>query len=171
MEILSIAEGYLYQPKLSIGNNLTQSLTNAAANKDFIPASTQGVNPDSLFSTDDNKAEKVTLVLIGNAVNLYAGTNALDCTTASHNQLQIDMDGGGFTDLVNGTKPDGQLLDNDWRCQVEGVIFSFAYPFDVTSQVTNIDGDIGLRLANGRSEQDSLKVTILSALLNVLWKV
>jgi len=87
------------------------------------------------------------------------------------NQWQIDMDGGGFVDLVNGSKPDGQLLDNDWRCPAEGAIFSFAYPFDVTSQITNIDGNIGLRLANGRAEQDSLKVTILTAYINVLWKV
>lgn len=167
--ITSISEGYLYQPNLSIGNNLTQTLTNTAANKDFIAASTQGAT--GLKFTDDNLVQKVTLILLGNAVNTYAGTNALDCTTATHNQLQLDLDGGGFTDLVNGSKTDGQLLDNDWRCKVEGAIFSFAYPFDVTSQITNIDGNIGLRLANGRSEQSSLKVTILTAYLNVLWKV
>ena len=160
---------YFLQPTIPLGNNLTQTLTNTAANKDFIPASNQGAT--GLLFTDDAKVQKVTLILLGNAVNVYAGSNALDCTTASHNQLQIAMDGGGFVDLVNGTKPDGQLLDNDWRCKAEGVIFSFAYPFDVTSQVTNIDGNIGIRLANGRAEQSSLKVTILTAVLNVLWKV
>lgn len=167
----NITPGVLYfqQLELPLGNNLTQTLTNTAANKDFIAASTQGAT--GLEFSDDTKVRKVTLVLLGNAVNTYAGTNALDCTTATHNQWQIDMDGGGFVDLVNGSKTDGQMLDNDWRCPVEGVIHSFAYPFDVTSQVTTITGDIGLRLAMGRAEQDSLKVTIVTAFLNVLWKL
>ena len=167
----NITPGVLYfqQLELPLGNNLTQTLTNTAANKDFISAGSQGAT--GLEFSDDNMVRKVTLVLLGNAVNTYAGTNALDCTTATHNQWQIDLDGGGFVDLVNGSKPDGQMLDNDWRCPVEGVIHSFAYPFDVTAQVTTITGDIGLRLANGRAEQDSLKVTIVTAFLNVLWKV
>lgn len=162
-------EGYLLQLELPLGNNLTKTLTNTAANKDFIAAGAQGVT--GLLFSDDNKVEKAILVLLGNAVNTYAGSNALDCTTAAHNQWQIDMGGGGFVDLVNGSKTDGQMLDNDWRCPVEGGIHSFAYPFDVTAQVTTIAGDIGLRLAMGRAEQDSLKVTIVTAFLNVLWKV
>ena len=167
----NITPGVLYfqQLELPLGNNLTVTLTNTAADKDFITASTQSAT--GLEFSDDNMVQKVTLVLLGNAVNTYAGTNALDCTTATHNQWQIDMDGGGFVDLVNGSKTDGQMFDNDWRCPTEGGIHSFAYPFDVTSQITNIDGNIGLRLANGRAEQDALKVTIVTAFLNVLWKV
>lgn len=161
--------GYFYQPNLSLGSNLIQTLTNTAANKDFLAANTDGIT--GLLFTDDNKVEKVTLVILGNVVNTYAGTNALDCNIAAHNQLQIDLDNGGFTDLVNSSKPDGQLLDNDWRCPTEGGIFSFAYIFDITSKITNIDGKIGIRLANGRSEQNSLKVTILSAYINVLWRI
>ena len=151
-----------------IGMNLTQTLNNTAANKDFLAANARGVS--GLLYTQDTKVEKVFLILLGVAVNSYDGNNALDCTTATHNQLQVDLDNAGFTDLVNGVSADGQLLDNDWRCPTEGGIHTFAMEFDVTSQITNIDGKIGVRLANGRAEQASLVVTI-SAFLKVLWKV
>ena len=151
-----------------IGMNLTQTLNNTAANKDFLAANGRGAS--GLLYTQDTKVKKVYLILLGVAVNSYAGNNALDCTTATHNQLQIDLDNAGFADLVNGSSTDGQLLDNDWRCPTEGGIHTFALEFDVTSQITNIDGKIGVRLANGRAEQASLVVTI-SAFLKVLWKV
>ena len=160
-------QGYEEQT-VPIGMNLTQTLNNTAANKDFLAANARGAS--GLLYTQDNKVEKAFLILLGVAVNAYAGNNALDCTTGAHNQLQVDLDNAGFADLVNGASADGQLLDNDWRCPTEGGIHAFALEFDVTSQITNIDGKIGIRLANGRAEQASLVVTI-SAWLKVLWRV
>lgn len=151
-----------------IGMNLTQTLNNTAANKDFLAANARGAS--GLLYTQDTKVEKVFLILLGVAVNSYVGNNALDCTTAAHNQLQVDLDNTGFTDLVNGSNTDGQFLDNDLRCPTEGGIHAFALEFDVTSQITNIDGKIGIRWANGRAEQASLVVTV-SAWLKILWKV
>lgn len=160
-------QGYLEQT-VPLGINLTQTLNNTAANKDFLAANARGAQ--GLLFSDDTKVKKVFLILLGVAVNSYAGNNALDCTTAAHNQLQVDLDNAGFADLMNGASADGQLLDNDWRCPTEGGIHAFALEFDVTSQITNIDGKIGVRLANGRAEQASLVVTI-SAFLKVVWKV
>jgi len=159
--------GY-FEQNVPLGMNLTQTLNNTAGDKDFIAANTRGAS--GLISTDDSKVQKIFLVILGVAVNTYAGSNAIDCTTAAHNQFQIDLDNGGFADLVNGANPDGQLLDNDWLCPVEGAIHTFAFQFDVTSQITNIDGKIGIRLENGRSEQASLVVTI-SAYLKILWRL
>jgi hypothetical protein len=147
--------------------NSTQTLTNAAANKDFIATNVTG--PSGLISTDDAKVQKVMLVIIGRAVNSYAGSNALDCTTASHNQWRMNLDGGAYSDLVN-EEADGQMLDNDWFCPVEGAIHPFTLMFDVTAQVTNIDGKIGVRLENGRSEQTSLVVTC-DIFLKVLYQI
>ena len=151
-----------------IGMNLTQTLNNTVANKDFLAANARSAS--GLLYTNDNKVEKVFLIVLGTVENVYTDSNALDCTTATHNQWQIDLDNGGFVDLVNGSNADGQMLDNDWRCSVKGDNFPIVLEFDVTSQITNIDGKIGIRLANGRAEQTSLIVTI-SAFLKILWQV
>lgn len=153
-----------------LGMNLTQTLNNTAANKDFIAANVRGAQGIDNIGINDESVKKVFLILLGISVNSYGGSNALDCTTATHNQWQIDLDNGGFVDLVNGSNADGQMIDNDWLSPTEGGIPSFALEFDVTSQITNIDGKIGVRLANGRAEQASLVITI-SAFLKVLWKV
>ena len=136
--------------------NTTQTITSVNADLDFIASNATGAS--GLVITDDTKVDKVFLLIIGRAVNIYAGTNALDCTTATWNQWQIGLDGGGLTDLVN-EEADGQMLDNDWRCPVEGAIHPFTLMFDVTAQVTNIDGKIQVRLTDSQSEQDSLIVT------------
>ena len=157
-----------FEQVVPLGMNLTQTLNNTPGYKYFIASDARGAS--GLFSPVDAKVKKVFLIIAGVVVNTYAGSNALDCTTATHNQFTINLDAGSYSDLVNGDNADGQMLDNDWRCAVEGAINSFVFQFDVTSLVTNIDGNIGLRLENGRAEQASLIVT-LSAWLRILWKV
>jgi len=163
---LAAAGGY-FEQNLGILMNSTQTLTNVAGDKDFIATNTTGAS--GLISTVDAKVQRVMLVIIGLAVNTYDGDNALDCTTAAHNQWKMNLDGGAWTDLTN-EEADGQMLDNDWLCLGKGAVHPFVFEFNVTAQVTNIDGKIGLRLENGRAEQDGLKVT-LASFLKVLYKL
>lgn len=143
--------------------NSAQTLTGTNGNKVFVNARA----PSGLISTVNANAKKVFLHVVGVAANQYAGTNALDCTTASHNQWQIKLDSGSYTILA----PDAQMLDNDWRCKVEGAAQDFHFLFDVTTLLTtNIDGNISIQLANGRSEQTSLILTV-STFLRVLWRI
>lgn len=158
---------YLEQ-NIPLAMNLTQSLTNVAGDKDFIATNTRG--GQGLISTTDAKMQKAFLLILGVAVNNYAGTNALDCTTAAHNQWKMNLDGGAYSDLVNGAFADGQMLDNDWRCAVEGAAHPFSLLFDITSQLTNVNGLIGVRFENGRSKQSSLIVTA-NVFLKILWKL
>ena len=136
--------------------NCEVTITQAGATVNFIAANATGAS--GLISVDDAKVQEVFLLIIGRALNSYAGTNALDCLAAADNQWQIDLDNAGFTDLVN-EEPDGQMIDNDWRCAAEGIIHPFTFMFDVTAQVTNIDGKVGVRLENAQAEQDTLIVT------------
>jgi len=163
----AITGGLMFEQVVPIKMNCLQSLTNAAADKDFIGDNL--IEAVGLASLDDAKVQQVFLLLIGRAVNSYAGVNALDCTTATHNQWQINLDGGAYTDLANFTV-DGQMLDNDWLCPVEGAIHPFTFMWEVGAQVTNIDGKIGVRLQNGRSEQDALVVTV-DVYLRILWRL
>lgn len=158
-------QGY-FEQNCPIVMNTTQTITSAAADKDFIASNATGA--DGLMFTSDAYVQRVMLVIIGRAVNSYAGNNELDCTTATHNQWKINLDGGAYSDLVN-EEADGQMLDGDWQAIGEGAIHPFTFMFDVTSQVTNIDGKIGVRLENGRSAQDSFIVTC-DIYLKVLWK-
>lgn len=139
----------------------------AAATKIFIASNVTGAS--GLPSTDDTKVMGVKLLIIGRAVNTFAGANALDCTTAAHNQWQMNLDGGAFADLLN-EDPDGQMLDNNWQMPVEGAIHPFTFMFDVDTELTNIDGKIGVQLLNGRSEQDYVIVTI-DVYLKILWRL
>ncbi|GAF88226.1 unnamed protein product [marine sediment metagenome] len=139
----------------------------AAATKIFVADNVTGAS--GLISTDDAKVQKVFLLIIGRAVNIYAGANELDCATAAHNQWQMNLDGGAFADLAN-EDPDGQLIDSNWQCPVEGAIHPFTFYFDVTSELTNIDGKIGVQLLNARSAQDSMVVTI-DVFLKILWRL
>ena len=143
------------------------TLDNVAADKVFVAANTTAAS--GLISTDDAKVQKVFLLIIGRAVNTYAGANALDCTTATHNQWQMSLDAGAFADLGN-EDDDGQMLDTNWQCPVEGAIHPFTFMFDVTTELTNIDGKIGVQLKDARSEQESLIVTI-DVYLKILWKL
>lgn len=160
------AESY-FEQTVPVLMNTTQTLTNGAANKDFIASNATGAV--GLISTDDAKVQRVFLFIIGRAVNVYDGTNALDCTTATHNQWRANLDGGAYADLVN-EEADGQMLDNDWRCNLDAVIHPFTFMFDITDLVTNIDGKIGVRLQNGRAEQESL-IVICDIYLKILWRL
>ncbi len=124
-----------------------------------------------LLSTIDALVQKVQLIIVGVAENQYAGANYLDCSTPTDNQWQINVDGGDFVDLQNDGKADGQMVDEDWHCQVEGAQAGFVYTFDITSILTNIDGKIGLRLANARAKQASMKVTLQTVALRIIWRL
>lgn len=135
----------------------------------LIASNTQAAT--GLRSSIDALVQKVQLVIIGVAENQYAGINYLDCTLATDNQWQMNLDGGSYSDLQNGSKADGQMADLDWHCQVEGAQAGFVFTFDITSLMTNIDGNIGLKLANARAKQASLKITLQLVALKVLWKL
>ncbi|MBA7709992.1 hypothetical protein ES703_118919 [subsurface metagenome] len=165
------AGGY-FEQTVPIKMNCTQTITATKGDKVFIAAGATGAS--GLISIDDAKVQKVMLLIIGRAVNAYAGTNALDCsaadgTPADNNQWQMNLDGGAYSDLAN-EEADGQQLDDDWRCPVEGAIHPFTLMFDVDTELTNIDGKIGVQLKDARSEQDSLIVTI-DVYLKILWKL
>ena len=155
-----------FEQLVPVAMNCTKQITDSPSNKDFIASNTRSAQ--GLLWSYDSFVQKVFLHVLGVAVNTYAGSNALDCTTASHNQWQINLNGGSYSDLVNGTNPDGQMLDDDWRCPVEGATHSFHLMFDITSQLTDIDGNIGLRLQNAKAEQSSLYVTVY-VFLRILW--
>ena len=157
-----------FEQLVPLAVNVTKELTPVAGDKDFIANNARAAS--GLISTDDSKVQKVFLHIVGVAVNDYAGANAIDCTTSTHNQWQINLDGGAYSDLVNGVNADGQMLDNDWLCPVEGDIHAFHLMFDVTSQYTTIAGKPGVRLKDGKSQQSSLHVTI-SAFVAILWKM
>ena len=160
------AETY-FEQVVPIKMNCLATITQAGGTVNFIAAGATGAS--GLLSVDDTKVKKVSLLIIGRGVNGFDGDNALDCTAPDDNQWQIDLDSGGWTDLVN-EEPDGQMLDNDWRCYGKGIIHPFTFMFDVTAQVTNIDGKIGVRLENAQAEQDNLIVTC-DIYLKVVWKL
>ena len=167
VEAAITAKETYFEQTIPIKMNCTQTITAANADKDFIGDDLTGAS--GLISTDDAKVQKAFLLIIGRAVNIYAGTNALDCTTDTWNQWQMNLDGGAYGDLTN-EEDDGQMLDNDWRCPVEGAIHPFTFMFDVTTELTNIDGKIGVRLTGAQAEQISL-ITTIDVYLKVLWKL
>lgn len=158
-----------FEQLVPIKMNCTQTINATNGDKDFIGSNLIGASGLAGVFIDDTKVRQVSLLIIGRAVNIYAGANALDCTTATWNQWQMNLDGGAYSDLVN-EEADGQHLDDDWRCPVEGAIHPFTFMFDITSQLTNIDGKIGIRLAGAQAEQISLIVTI-DVYLKILWKL
>ena len=126
---------------------------------------------DGLISTTNAHLQRAVLVIYGVVVNTYDGNNYLDCTTAAHNQWQINLDNGAWSDLDNQDKLDGQMVDLDWWCEIDGASTSFALMFDITSQISsNVDGNVGVRLENARSKQISLKIT-WNAVVKLLWKL
>ena len=151
-----------------IAFNLTQDITDVAADKTFLAANTR--TAEGLPTTEEARVQKAFLIILGDVENTYDGLNALDCTVATDNQWQWDLNNAGFTDLLNGTKADGQMLDNDWRCASKGASRAIPYSFDVTSSLTDIDGKIGLLFKDAKSEQDGLNVTI-HLYLSVLWRL
>ena len=153
-----------------IAFNLTQDITDVAADKTFLAANCYNAQGVDLVSTDEDRVQKAELLILGDVENTYDGLNALDCTLATDNQFQWDLNGAGFTDLLNGTRASGQMNDNDWRCASKGASRAIPYLFDITSSLTDIDGKIGLLLKDAKSEQDGLNVT-LHLYLSVLWRL
>jgi len=151
-----------FEQVVPVGNNLRKTLTNSVEDKVFLDA----VAAQNLISNDDTKVKKVSLHVFGVAVNDYAGANALDCTTETHNQWQAKLGAGSYQDL----EPNGQMNDNDWLCAVEGAAHDFHFLFNITSLMTDIDGALSLQLKDGRSKESSLIVT-LSIALRILWRI
>jgi len=140
--------------------NCEQTLTTVATDRDFIPTNVADGIPTGLIAPSINKLEKAYLLLIGRAVNTFAGQNNLDCTVAENNQWQINIDGGDYVDLQNDEKEDGQMLDTDWECYAQGIIHPFTLMFDITDHITALTNRIGLMLEDARSRQNNLIVTV-----------
>jgi len=154
-----------FSQTVPIKMNSIHTINNTAASKEFVAA----VVPAGLISTTNAEAKKVMLLITGTYLNTYAGTNALDCTTAAHNQWQYKAGGAGaYADLINAGA-DGQMLDNDWRCHIEGGAGSFNMMFDISTVADDdIDAAISVQLLNGRAEQASMEI-VVNAYLIVLW--
>ena len=163
----SVGTSY-FEQTVAIAFNLTQDITDVAADKTFLAANCY--NAQGLISSEDARVAKASILMLADVHNTYDGINALDCTAPAHNQWQWDLNNAGFTDLLNGTRASGQMNDNDWRSASKGATRSFVYMFDVTSALTDIDGKIGILLKDGKSEQDGLNVT-LHLYLTVLWRL
>jgi hypothetical protein len=148
--------------------NCEQTLTTVAGNKDFIASNSPDGIPVGIAAASVDKVKRVVILMVGRAVNTYNGQNNLDCTTATHNQWQINIDGGAYVDLQNAAKADGQMHDTDWECIGQGVTHPFTLSFDITDLITSLTNRIGVRLQNGRSLRDSLIVT-LDIYLKVMW--
>ncbi len=140
--------------------NSEQTLTTVATDADFIATNSLLGVPTGLIGAAFAQLDKAFLLLIGRTVNSFAGQNYLDCTVVTDNQWQINIDGGAYADLENNGKVDGQMLDTDWECLVQGIIHPFTFMFDITSVLTALTNRIGLRLALARSLQNNLIVTV-----------
>jgi len=150
--------------------NCEQTLTTVAGDKDFVASNHADGLPIGLLGVDISTLQNAAIIIIGRTVNSFAGQNYLDCTVATDNQWQINIDGGGYVDLQNDGKADGQMLDTDWECYFQGIIHPFTFMFDITSLITSISNRIGLRLQNGRSIQDSMIVT-LDIYAKYIWRL
>ena len=150
--------------------NVPRSLTTVATPALFIASNQPAGEPTGLIPADVANLERIFLLIIGRAVNTFAGQNNLDCTVATDNQWQMNVDGGAYADLQNDTKADGQMLDTDWECMVQGVVHPFTLMFDITGSLTSLTSRIGLMLNNARSRQNNLVVTV-DVYLKVVWKL
>ncbi len=150
--------------------NRERVVPSVAFDSDFIPSNSVIGVPVGLIDAEFVNISKVFLLIIGRAENMFAGYNDLNCTVATDNQWQVNIDGGAYVDLQNGAKADGQMLDTDWRCEVQGVIHPFTFMFDITDRLVALDDRIGIRLANSRARQINLIVTI-DVYLKVVWKL
>jgi len=150
--------------------NCEQTISSVVANPIFIAPVVGTPAAVGLIDADFANLAKVFLLIIGRAVNTFAGVNNLDCTNPLHNQWMRSVDAGAYSDLQNAAKADGQMLDTDWECRVEGAIHPFTFMFDITDQLTALDDAIGVRLAGGRARQNNMIATI-DVYLKVVWKL
>lgn len=164
---------YLEQT-IPIVMNREQTLTTVATDADFIPTnSINGIMVD-LIDADFANISRVSLLIIGRAVNTFAGQNNLNCAIAANNQWQWNINGGTYRDLTNmsaeGSKHDGQMLDTDWECMVQGAIHPFTFMFNMSGLLGALDDRVGLRLENARSRQNNLIVTV-DVYMKIVWKL
>lgn len=149
-----------------VNMNTVQIFNTVAADKDFIAATAA----NGLPTTVNANLVQARLVLLFSLENTYAGANYLDCSIATDNQLQMNLDGGGYTDLQNGALADGQFLDGAYNIGVVSGMRSIFRVFDITAALTNIDGTIGVRWQKARAKQASMTVTLEAAYLLIDWK-
>ncbi len=150
--------------------NCEATITSVVGNPVFITPVVGVPAAVGLIDADFDNLAKAFLLIIGRAVNTFAGVNNLDCTNPLHNQWMMSVDAGAYIDLQNAAKADGQMLDTDWECRVEGAIHPFTFMFDITNRLTALDHAIGLAISNALSRQDSLVVT-LDVYMKVVWKL
>ena len=161
--------GSYLEQTVPVQMNCERTITTLPSDVTFIaPAVTAAVG---LIDADFSNVAKAFLLIIGRATNIFAGQNNLDCSiAATDNQWRMSVNAGAYADLQNGAKADGQMLDTDWECMVQGVIHPFTFMFDISDRLTALDDTIGLRLAIARARQDSLIVTV-DAYMKVVWKL
>jgi len=166
---------YLEQT-VPLAMNRVQTLTTVAADREFIAPddAINGVIPGLIDAEFANLA-KAFLLVIGRAVNTFAGQNYLDCSVANNNHWYTYMGGPGGTLwhlLSNNNKLDGVMNDRDWLCEAQGVIHPFTLMYDLSSpmQLNALSNLVGVILARGRSIQDSLIVTV-DLYLKLVWKL
>ena len=154
-----------FEQTVPIAVNLTQDIIPTTGNIVFLdPAG--GRAAQGLISTDNSKKQKAFLILLGDVHNEYDGENALNVDNTKNKwQWQLNNSGTWLNFLQ-----DGSMKDEDWRCKVQGATRSFVLMFDITADLTDVDGDIGIRLYQAESEQISLNVTA-NAYLTILWKL
>lgn len=152
--------------------NCERTITILAGDATFVtPGAARPSAAVGLIDADFDNLVKVFLLIIGRAVNTFAGQNNLDCSVdATNNQWRMSVGGGAYEDLQNAAKVDGQMLDTDWECMVQGAIHPFTFMFDITDRLTAPDNAIGLRLAIARARQNNLVVTI-DVYMKVVWKL
>ena len=165
----SSAAAYFEQTTPIIMNS-RRTVTTVATPAIFIPSGQPAGVPVGLISAEVTDINKAFLLIIGSVMNTFAGANDLDCTVATDNQWQMNIDNGAYSDLQNDAKADGQMLDGDWPCVVQGTVIPFAYMFDITGSLTSLTSRIGLMLNNARSRQNNLVVSV-DMYLKVVWKL
>jgi len=170
MTIMSQKVGVYLEQTVPVRMNCEGTLTTVATSVDFITTVATIPAAVGLIDADFDNLAKVFLLIIGRAVNTFPGVNNLDCSVVVNNQWMMNVNGGVHADLQNAGKADGQMLDTEWECRVEGAIHPFTFMFDITDRLTALDDAIGVRLAGGRARQNSLIVTI-DVYLKVVWKL
>ena len=145
-------------------NNQRQSITNVAADLDFVASNTYALS--GLLSTVNDRLKKAFLVVQGVAVNKAAAANNLDGAGGTENILKINLDGGAYSAL----SPSGQFSDLDLQCAV-GANHAIFFIFDIsTILAANVDGKIGIQWAQAKAAQNTMVVT-LGVYAKLIWRL
>lgn len=148
-----------------LANNCLQNITTVVADKDFVASNSVALS--GILSTFVHaNMKEAKLLLVGHVINKFAGVNQIDCTNPAHNQWQMNINGGSYSDLI----PDGQMNDADWVIPIEGGGVGFSFIFDITSEFGNIVTDkIGIKLENGIVSQNSMDVVLDVVAIRLMW--